>query len=64
LKTGNKIILFVRENKKKDGIISEYTYLGEGKYVSHNGSSPISFVWRMKEELPAVLMKVANKGVV
>lgn len=64
LKTGNKIILFVRENKKQDGLAAPYTYLGEAEYVSHSGSMPISFVWRMKEEIPAGMMKVANKGVV
>ncbi|MCH5138862.1 DUF3427 domain-containing protein, partial [Clostridiaceae bacterium UIB06] len=64
LKTGNKIVLFVRENKKKDGLAAPYTYLGEAEYVSHSGSMPISFVWRLKEEMPAAMMKVANKGVV
>lgn len=64
LNTGNKIILFVRENKKKDGLVAAYTYLGEGEYVSHSGNSPISFVWRLKEEIPAGLMRVANKSIV
>jgi len=64
LSTGNKIILFVRENKKKDGLVAAYTYLGEGEYVSHKGDSPISFVWRLKEEIPAGLMRMANKSVV
>ncbi|MCT8977861.1 DUF3427 domain-containing protein [Clostridium sp. CX1] len=64
LKTGNKIILFVRENKKKDGLTAPYTYLGEAEYVSHSGNTPISFVWRMKEEMPAGMMGAANKGVV
>ncbi|MGH4121263.1 DUF3427 domain-containing protein [Clostridium sp.] len=64
LKTGNKIILFVRENKKRDGLVSAYTYLGEGEYVRHSGNSPISFVWRLKEDMPAGLMRVANKSIV
>lgn len=63
-KTGNKIVLFVRENKKKDGLAAPYTYLGEAEYVSHRGSMPISFVWRLKEEMPAGIMGAANKGVV
>lgn len=64
LSTGNKIILFVRENKKKDGLTSAYTYLGEAEYVSHMGNSPISFVWKLKEEIPAGLMRAANKSIV
>ncbi|MDW8802484.1 DUF3427 domain-containing protein [Clostridium sp. A1-XYC3] len=64
LKTGNKVILFVRENKKRDGLTAPYTYLGEAEYVSHSGNTPISFVWRLKEEMPAGMMGAANKGVV
>lgn len=49
---------------KKGKYLPPYTYLGEAEYVSHSGSMPISFVWRLKEEIPAGMMKVANKGVV
>jgi superfamily II DNA or RNA helicase len=64
LRTGNKIVLFVRENKKQDGVTSPYVYLGEVEYVSHSGNMPISFVWRLEEEMLAGLMRVANKGIV
>jgi hypothetical protein len=64
LRRSSKIILFVRENKKQDGLASPYTYLGEAEYVSHNGSMPISFVWRLKEEMSAGMMRVANKSIV
>lgn len=64
LKTGNKIVLFVRENKKSNNIPEAYTFLGEASYVSHSGDMPISFIWRMKEEIPASMMKKANKGIV
>lgn len=64
LKTGNKIVLFVRANKKQDGLIAPYTCLGEAEYVKHKGNMPVSFIWRLKEEIPAWMMKVANKGVV
>jgi hypothetical protein len=64
LRAENKIILFVREDKKQDGLAAPYTYLGEAEYVSHSGSMPISFVWRLKEEIPAGMMRVANKSIV
>lgn len=64
LNTGNKIILFVRDSKKKDGVTAPYTYLGEAEYVSHNWNTPISFVWRLKGKMPAGIMEVANKGIV
>jgi hypothetical protein len=34
------------------------------KYVRHEGDRPISFVWRLKEELPLMLVPVANKCIV
>lgn len=64
LKTDNKIVLFVRENKKQDGSAASYTFIGEEEYVGHKGSMLISFVWRLKEEMPAGMMRTANKGVV
>jgi len=64
LNIGNKIILFVRENKKNGGLTTPYTFLGEAEYISHSGSTPISFVWRLKEEMPAWMVEVANKGAV
>jgi len=64
MKTGNKIVLFVRENKKSNNIPEAYTFLGEAEYVSHSGDMPISFIWRMKEEIPASMMRKANKGIV
>jgi len=64
MKTGNKIVLFVRENKKSNNIPEAYTFLGEASYVSHSGDMPISFIWRMKEEIPASMMRKANKGIV
>ncbi|MCM0647246.1 DUF3427 domain-containing protein [Clostridium swellfunianum] len=64
LKTDNRIVLFVRENKKQDGVTSPYIYLGEVEYVRHEGNMPISFVWRFKEEMPAGMMGVANKSIV
>ncbi|MGL6105590.1 DUF3427 domain-containing protein, partial [Romboutsia sp.] len=36
--TDNKILLFVRENNKEDGITSPYVYLGQGKIVNYSGS--------------------------
>ena len=62
--TGNKIVLFVRENKK-DQIISGgaggYTYLGLADYVSHKGSRPIDFVWKLHCNIPAKFINKTNK---
>lgn len=64
LKTGNKIALFVRENKLKNGITSPFTYLGTCEYRSHSGDKPISFIWELHEEIPASIINKANKSIV
>ena len=62
--SNNKIALFVREYKERDGLTSPFTYLGTCEYKSHTGNKPISFVWRLHEEIPAKLINKANKSIV
>lgn len=64
LKTGNKIALFVREYKTRDGLTSPFTYLGTCEYRSHSGNKPISFIWELHEEIPAKMINKANKSIV
>ena len=64
LKTGNKIALFVREYKTRDGLTSPFTYLGTCEYRSHSGDKPISFVWELDEEIPASMINKANKSII
>ncbi|WP_281884800.1 DUF3427 domain-containing protein [Paenibacillus sp. YYML68] len=61
--TGNRILLFVREYKEEHSFTSPFTFLGEAEYVRHSGSKPMSFVWRLKEEMPPELVPVANKAI-
>lgn len=61
--TGNKIALFVREYKTENGYTSPFVFLGECDYVSHSGSRPMSFVWRLKNEMPPRLVPKANKSI-
>ncbi|WP_404989127.1 DEAD/DEAH box helicase [Clostridium culturomicium] len=60
----SKVVLFVRENQKRDGITEPYTYLGLADYSSHSGSKPISIVWKLQEEIPGGMVRKANKGIV
>ncbi|WP_195945911.1 DEAD/DEAH box helicase [Paraclostridium bifermentans] len=53
MNTNNNILLFVRENKREDGITSPYIYLGPADIVSYSGSKPINIVWKLKNTLPA-----------
>lgn len=55
------ILLFVREAKEdRFGSIS-FTYLGAADYVSHEGSKPMSIVWKLHNQIPAKFMKVTDK---
>ncbi|MDQ0154652.1 DUF3427 domain-containing protein [Robertmurraya andreesenii] len=59
----HKIALFVREYKKENGYTSPFVYLGTADYVKHSGSKPVSFVWRLKTEMPSYLVPKANKNI-
>lgn len=63
-KLGSNVILFVREYKTENGNTSPYTYLGKAFYVRHYGNRPISFIYRLDEEIPSKLIKAANKSII
>ncbi|MCM3439358.1 DUF3427 domain-containing protein [Metabacillus halosaccharovorans] len=60
----HQIALFVREYKKENGYTSPFVFLGTADYVSHTGSKPMSFVWRLRKEMPAYLVPKANKNII
>jgi superfamily II DNA or RNA helicase/HKD family nuclease len=63
-KTGNKILLFVRERKKENDFTSPYDFLGPANYVKHEGSRPMSITWELENPMPAHLWKETGKLVV
>lgn len=52
-KNGNTIALFVREYRQKEGYTAPFTFFGTADYVSHEGTRPISIVWKLHEKMPA-----------
>jgi superfamily II DNA or RNA helicase len=62
-KRDHQIALFVREYKKENGYTSPFVFLGTADYISHSGSKPMSFIWRLKEEMPSYLVPRANKNI-
>ncbi|HTE23658.1 DEAD/DEAH box helicase [Flavitalea sp.] len=59
---GKKILIFVREqNDDEYGITMPYIFLGEGEFVSSQGSKPMSIEWRLKQPMPAYLWKDSGK---
>jgi uncharacterized protein DUF3427 len=57
--TGHTILLFVREDKKRNGLACPYDFLGPVTYESHSGSRPMSIIWRLQHPLPARLLPAA-----
>jgi hypothetical protein len=55
-------LLFIRDRKKLDnGLTAPYYYAGPLKYVRHEGSKPISFVWELEHALSAKAMVWAGR---
>lgn len=63
-KMGGKVLLFVREYKKEEGVTSPYYFLGNANFVSYTGSKPMNIVWRLDNPMPAFLVKKAGKMIV
>jgi len=58
-KLGYTPLLFVRDtNALPSGLAAPYVYLGPCDYVSHEGSRPMSIVWRLRHAVPARLFRV------
>ncbi|MCR5146990.1 MAG: DUF3427 domain-containing protein [Clostridia bacterium] len=58
-----RVSLFVREYKTENGKASPYIYLGECTHVSHQGNNPVSFIWKLKNNIPGKFISEANKNV-
>ena len=63
IKSNGRVSLFVREYKTENGKASPYIYLGECTHVSHQGNNPVSFVWKLKNNIPGKFISEANKNV-
>ncbi|WP_041086399.1 DEAD/DEAH box helicase [Jeotgalibacillus soli] len=60
-KTDSKIALFVREYRTGG---SPFIFLGTASYVRHEGSEPVSIIWRLHEPMPAKIVPKANKNII
>ncbi len=59
---GIQVMLFIRRNRKcAEDVTPPYIFLGPVEYVSHEGSQPMSIVWKMKHPIPAHVLAWARK---
>ncbi|KLK89107.1 helicase [Methanoculleus sediminis] len=61
---GSKVLLFVREYNRVDGVTQPYLFLGTARYISHEGSRPMSITWELDHPMPPGFFLRANKMVV
>jgi hypothetical protein len=55
-------LLFVRENKYlPSGLAAPYAFLGPAEHVSHEGSRPISIIWKLKHPMPPRLVRATAR---
>jgi len=50
------VLLFVREDRERNGLACPYHFLGPVSYESHTGSRPMNIIWRLEHPLPARLL--------
>jgi len=51
-------LLFVREHRStRSGLADPYVFLGPADCVSHEGSRPVSIVWRLRHRMPARFLR-------
>lgn len=60
---GNNILLFVREKKNDKYGAVPFTLLGSAEYVQHEGSKPMSIVWKLKRPIPARFITSLSRGI-
>ena len=51
-KMGISMLLFVRQAKSEGTQTMPYVFLGRVHYVSHEGSKPMSIVWKLEKKIP------------
>lgn len=59
----SKVVLFVRERKKVNGITEPYYCLGTAKFIGCEGSKPMSIVWKLDNKMPEFIKKKASGNV-
>jgi superfamily II DNA or RNA helicase len=59
---GKRILLFVRERAKNEfGNTIGFVFIGDGKFISYEGSKPMSIKWELNEPMPMYLWKDSAK---
>ncbi len=58
---GSTVLLFVRQEKRRNGLASPYSFLGPADYVSHQGSRPMNIIWKLRHPMSAKFLQKAAR---
>jgi superfamily II DNA or RNA helicase/HKD family nuclease len=56
------IIVFARDQKKRNGVTVPFTYLGPVARVSYESERPIKMVWQLKHRMPVEMFEDNRRG--
>ena len=59
---GYTILLFARDQKKRNSVAVPFTYLGDVELVSYESERPIRMVWRLNNSMPVEMFEENRRG--
>lgn len=59
---GYTILIFARDQKKRNSFTVPFTYLGPAKLVSYQSERPIRIVWRLHHPMPVEMFEENRRG--
>ncbi|MBI4196136.1 MAG: DUF3427 domain-containing protein [Betaproteobacteria bacterium] len=59
---GYTILIFARDQKRRNGCSVPFTYLGSAERVSYENERPIKIVWRMHHPIPVEMFEENRRG--
>ena len=60
---GSRVLLFVREQRKRGSITEPFICIGFGTYENHEGERPMAIRWRLEREIPATWLPVLGLAI-
>lgn len=59
---GYSILIFARDQKKRNAVTVPFTYLGPADHVQHESERPIKMVWRLRHQMPVEMYEDNRRG--
>jgi len=59
---GYTILVFARDQKKRNNVTVPFTYLGPVDMVSYESDRPIKMVWRLRHPMPVEMFEDNRRG--